>query len=64
MLRLVENIDFDAITKDFQARGMQQNLLNQIRQIDQGRIGQENADSAANRQEVGNWISLLAQLFS
>lgn len=62
MLKLMENIDFNAFTQDLQARGLSQDLLNQLTRLEQGRIGIDNQQKLADRQELGNWISLFSQL--
>ena len=63
MLKLMENIDFSAFTQDLQARGMAQDLKNQLTRLEQGRIGVDQQQKAADRAEAGNWLSLFASLF-
>ena len=64
ILRLMENIDFSAFTQDLQARGLSQDLKNQLTRLEQGRIGIDQQQKAADRAEAGNLISLFASLFS
>ena len=64
LLRLIENIDFTKFTQDAQARGMSQDLKNQLVRLDQGNIGLDQAQDAQDKQELGNWISLFSQMFS
>lgn len=64
MLKLVENIDFNAFSQDLQLKGMQQDLINQLTRIEQGEIGLSQAEQAQQNAELGNWISILSDLFS
>ena len=63
LLRLMENIDFTKFTQDAQARGMSQDLKNQLVRLDQGRIGVDAQQDAARNQNIGNALNLLSQLF-
>lgn len=64
MLKLMENIDFSAFSQDLQAKGMSQDLANQLTRIEQGEIGLDQREDAQDKAELGNWISVFASLFS
>ena len=63
MLKLMENIDFNAFTQDLQARGMSQDLKNQLAKLNQQQMGINEAEKQADRQELGNWLALTASFF-
>ena len=64
MLRLMENIDFSAFSQDLQAKGMAQDLANQLTRIELGELGLDQAEDARKKAEVGTWLSIFSEFFS